>query len=102
MLADHLLNGIRPAHRWQPRKANQQYAVRGAAQTEDKLAEVLVGSYQDALISVGQLEDGIVGDPRRELGDVDDLVASRAQPGNDRRVDALVGEQLHATDLATG
>ena len=83
VLADHLRDGIRLACRGQPRQANEKDAERDSAQAEHEFAEILVGGHEDALIGVGELKHGLVGDARREFGDVDDVMAVGPQPGDD-------------------
>jgi len=53
-------------------------------------------------MGVGELEHGIVRDVGREIGDVNDVVPVGPQAGDDGRIDTLVGEAPHATDLETG
>jgi len=75
--------------------------VGGTALAKDKLAEVLVGGDQEALLGGGELEHCRVGHARRKFGDVDDVVTVCAKTGDDRDSDALVDKQPHA-DLEIG
>jgi hypothetical protein len=51
---------------------------------------------------VGQVKYGVVGDAGGQLGDVGDVVTVTTQASDDQRIDALVGQKLHATDLLSG
>ena len=73
VLADHLRDGIRLACRGQSRQAHEKDAEGDSTQAEHEFAEILVGGHEDALIGVGELKHGLVGDARRELGNVDDV-----------------------------
>jgi hypothetical protein len=74
---------IRLACRGQPRQAHEKDAEREAAQTEHELAEIPVGGHEDALLGVGQVEHGVVGDARSQFGYVDDVVAVGPEPADD-------------------
>jgi hypothetical protein len=83
-------------------ETQQKDAVGGAPEAEDELAEVLVGSEQEAFLAGGQIEHGVVADPGGEFGDVEEVVALGAQAGDDTGLDALVGEEPHAADVVSG
>ena len=83
-------------------ETQQEDAVGGAPETEDELAEVLVGGEQEAFLGGGQIEHSVVCDPGSEFGDVEEVVALGAQAGDDAGLDALVGEEPHATDFDSG
>jgi hypothetical protein len=83
-------------------ETQEEDAVGGAPETEDEDAEVLVGGEQQAFVGDGGGEHGVVTDAGSELGDVEEVVALGAQAGDDAGLDALVGEEPHATDLESG
>jgi len=76
--------------------------VGGAPEAEDELTEVPVGGEQEAFLSGGEVEHSVVCDPGGAPGDVEEVVALGAQAGDDGGLDALVGEEPHATDVESG
>jgi hypothetical protein len=66
-----------------PGKRTRRMPNATRAQAEHEFAEILIGGHGDALVGVGKLKHGLVGDARREFGNVDDVVAVGPQPGDD-------------------
>ena len=66
-----------------PGKRTRRMPNATRAQAEHELAEILARGHEDALIGVGELKHGLVGDARRELGNADDVVAVGPRPGDD-------------------
>ena len=72
------------------------------ALAEDEIAEVLVGRHWNRAPGLGVAQDFLVGDARRQLGHVDDLMAVPAETLYHRAVDAFIGDQVHADLEPTG
>jgi hypothetical protein len=102
MCGDGLGDDLCPGLRTKTGESEKEDSQGQAAQAEHELAEVLVGGEQDAGFSVGQVEHGVVADAGSKFGDGCDVVTVGAQAGDGRSVDALVSEELHATDLDSG
>lgn len=65
------------------------------AETNHKLAEVLVSGAKHALIAMRLLQDFIVADAGTNVRRLDDVEPLSAQPFNNGSCDAFVSEQAH-------
>ena len=62
----------------------------------DQVAEVLVVCHDDAVFVASAPEKYVVGLARELFRRVEDIQATRAQPGYDPGVKALIGEKTHS------
>jgi hypothetical protein len=102
MCGDGLGGGLCPSLQAKAGESQKEDSQGHATLAEHEFAEVLVGGDQDAGFGIGQIKHGVVGDAGGKLGDVGDVVTIGAQASDNRGIDALVSQQLHATDFFSG
>ena len=85
-----------------PSQPSEDYTGRYLAESKNELAEIVIGRQQDRVGSIGQLENACVGCAWARFENRSDFMAVSAQPLDYRPVDALIGDDIHASSESTG
>jgi hypothetical protein len=76
-------------------QSDQNDPRRNAALSKNQLAEILVAGDQYRLILIGELQDHVIGCPRKSFGDVVDPVALLSKSIYNLPIDTFVSEKSH-------
>ena len=90
------------ATRMETRKADQNNAARCSPLSEHQFSKVLVCGQKQGVVVLGELEDFVVRCTRIHLGQIPNLVSRVAERLDDRPVNVLIRNEVHAAVSSIG